>query len=294
MKNFALLMVGLGLLPLAGCMSSNTDGDIAHEEAMVTSCSTLNGLNPTKAGLAVAMADELGRWDPSDDLVSQTINYIPTVSLSSTAKCLKNGCANTKALLGQQNQGLSSIIDPSLFSPANYGSDLAASFSRQSNLIANLKMNNPSQLPPAHKLTLVGGPVNLGPGACGAHYVFRADHLDGTPLTSAQASAMVNALGFYGYAAGGTNNPYIAFAVTSQGCPSGRTCVAIDPTDGDNGSTATTTGQAAVTYPMNRVWDPANDLLGSACITTANKAATLVSKCSTLSSTCGFLYCVAP
>jgi hypothetical protein len=120
------------------------------------------------------------------------------------------------------------------------------------------------------------------------------DHLDGTALSSTEASNMVNALGFYGYAVGGAANPFIAFTVTGQGCPTGRTCVAVDPTDGDNGSTTTTTGQAAVSYPMNRLWDPANAMLGKACVTTANKAATMVSKCSTLASTCGFLYCVSP
>jgi hypothetical protein len=297
MKNFALLILGLGLIPLAGCMSSATDEDIAHEEAMVTNCSTVAGMFPTKAGLAVAMAEELGRFDPVHDLTT-VATYTPTFQrttvLSSTAKCLKNKCANTKALLGQQTPSLSAIVDQSIFNPTNYSSDLKSSFDRQTDLIANLTKNNPKQLPPAHKLTKVAGPLNLGRGACGAHYVFQADHLDGTPLTSSEAENMSNSLMYFGYGLSGGNNPYIAFAVTSQGCPKGRTCIAIDPTDGDNGSTATTTGQAAVTYPMNRVWDPANDLLGDACVTTANKRATLVSKCATLSSTCGFLYCVAP
>jgi hypothetical protein len=55
-------------------------------------------------------------------------------------------------------------MDPNVFSPANYGSDLSASFQRQSDLIAGLTRNKPAQLPPAHKLTKVGGPVNLGTG----------------------------------------------------------------------------------------------------------------------------------
>jgi hypothetical protein len=278
-------------------MSSATDGDIAHEQAMVTNCATQAGLFPTEAGLAVAMAEELGRFDPLHDLV-EVATYTPYLSyntvLSSTAKCLKNNCANTKGLLGQQNAALANVIDQNIFSPQNYASNLQSAFDRQNNLISNLTQNNPKALPPAHKLTKVGGPVNLGTGACGAHYVFQADHLDGTPLTSTEAANMANSLGFFGYGSNNGGNPYIAFAVTNQGCPAGRTCIAIDPTDGDNGSTATTTGQAAVTYPMNRVWDPANDLLGTACVTTGNKNATLVSKCSTLSSTCGFLYCVAP
>jgi len=55
---------------------------------------------------------------------------------------------------------------------------------------ADLTRNNPSKLPPAHKLTLVGGPVNLGSGACGPHYVY-ADKLDGTALSTTEANALV-------------------------------------------------------------------------------------------------------
>ena len=55
----------------------------------------------------------------------------------------------------------------------------------------------------------------------------------------------------------------------------------------------TTTGQAAVSYPMNRLWDPANTMLNKACVTSANVAGTMVSKCAALPATCGYLYCVA-
>ena len=288
LKNIALMIVGLGILPLAGCMSGAADESVQAEQAASMNCTTNQGLFPTKAGLTVAMGDELGRWDPLHDL--SVVNGM--VVLSSTAHCLKNNCANTKALLGQQNAGLMSVVDQSVFNPQNYNSDLVASFDRQNNLIVNLAQNAPKQLPPAHKLTKVGGPVNLGTGACGAHYVFQADHLDGTPLNATEAANMGNALSFYGYGGNGGNNPFIAFAVTTQGCPSGRTCVAIDPTDSDNGSTSQT-GQAAVMYPLNRLYDPASVMLGQPCITTASKAGTLVSKCALLASTCGFLYCVA-
>ena len=58
-------------------------------------------------------------------------------------------------------------------------------------------------MPPAHNLTLVGGPFNMGVGACGPHYLFQADNLDGTPLTTTQAANMANWLCFYGM--NGTN-----------------------------------------------------------------------------------------
>jgi hypothetical protein len=45
-------------------------------------------------------------------------------------------------------------------------------------------------------------------------------------------------------------------------------------------------------YPMNRLWDPDNTMLGNICNTSTHFHGTLVSKCATLSSTCGFLYCL--
>jgi len=196
------------------------------------------------------------------------------------------------AILGQQDQSISSFMPNTVFDPAMLQTDLVASMDRQRNKIDDLARNNPGQLPPAHKLTMVAGPTNLGIGACGPHYIFQADNLDGTPLNSTQAANLGNALCFTNYGSCG-GNAYVNFVSVSSGCPSGRTCVAIDPTDGDNGSTSTTSAGSAPTYPMNRVYDPNNTLLGTTCLTSMSKLGKLVSKCSTSPSTCGYLYCVA-
>ena len=88
------------------------------------------------------------------------------------------------------------------------------------------------------------------------------------------------------------SNPYINYTVTTNSCPAGRTCVAVDPSDGDNAATSTTTaGASSPTYPMNRVYDDTNALLGTACTTTLGKASMLTSKCTTMPNTCGMLYC---
>ena len=91
------------------------------------------------------------------------------------------------------------------------------------------------------------------------------------------------------------NNTYINMVTTAcpSGVASGSMCIAIDPTDGDNGSTSTTTAGSAPSYPGNRVYDPANDLLGTACITSGGLLGTMTSKCSAYPSTCGYLYCIA-
>lgn len=254
------------------------------ESNVYATCPSNSGLNPTKAALAVAMGKDLGRWTPNTDLAISNGRVV--LSSTGLAKCGSN-CGNIKGILAQQD---ASFVDQTMFNATNYTEDLKASFDRQNNLITNLKNNNPGALPPNHKLTMVGGPTNFGPGNCGPHYIFQVDNLDGTPITSAQASNMANALCFYGYGGCGSN-PYLAFQPTGNGCPSGRTCVAIDPTDGDNSSTSTTTAGSAPTYPMNRVWDPSNGLLNTPCITTGGYLKALISKCTAYPSTCGYLYC---
>lgn len=260
------------------------------ESNAYATCMSNAGLHPTKAALAVAMAQELERWDAVADL---RIGYGGRTELSSTgqARC-KNGCANLLALLAQQNPEVTQFVDQNVFNPTNYSSDLNASFGRQQSLINDLRRNRPAELPPLHKLTMVAGPTNLGKGYCGPHYVFQVDNENGDALTSTQAANLKNTLCFFGYGTCG-GNAYIAFQQTTTGCPTGRTCVAIDPTDGDNSSTSTTTAGSAPTYPLNRVYNPTNSLLGTQCITTSGLLGTLTSRCSRYPWSCGYLYCIA-
>lgn len=256
-------------------------------------CQANSGLYPTKAALAVAMAMELGRWQAATDLAIRGPVYQPgsrvVLSAAALATCV-NGCENTKGLLGQQD---ATFVDQKLFNATSYWSDLQASLSRQVGLLADLTRNNPGALPPAHRLTLVSGPSNrAGTNGCGPHYVFQADTVFRVPLTPAQASSLVNALCFYGAGSCGSN-PFIGFQVTSaDGCPAGRTCIAIDVVDGDTSSSSTTSAGSAPMYPMNRVWDPAFSLLGSSCITSTGQMKALVSKCSAVPASCGYLYCM--
>jgi hypothetical protein len=252
-----------------------------------TTCQSNNGTNPAKAALAVAMATELGRWEPDLDLTITNGRVV----LASTAVCVANSCKNTKAMLGQQDY----TPDQNIFNNTNFCEDLKASFQRQRDLITNLTNNNKPALPISnYKLTLVGGPTSLGFGNCGPHYIYKVDYkTTGLPLSSTDAANLINTMCFYGAADCG-NNPYIGYVSTNvPGCPSGKTCIAIDPTDGDNGSTSTTTAGSAPTYPANRVYNPTNSLLGTQCITTAGLLGTMTSRCASYPSTCGTLYCIA-
>jgi hypothetical protein len=255
-------------------------------------CRSQQGVFPTKAALAVAMGIELGRWDPVNDLViSNPGTASAKATLKSGVNCIKNSCKQTKALLGQTDF----TVDTTNFNATSYQSDLVASFDRQTNLISNLTLNHPASMPPAHKLTLVGGPVNLGTATCGPHYVFQVDNPDGSALTSAQAANLSNTLCYFGQDSpymGCGGNPFVGFATTGNSCPSGRVCVAIDPDDGDAGTTTTTTAGALPMYTLNRLWDPANTQLNAACQRTTGAVGVMTSRCSTYPSTCGYLYCM--
>lgn len=255
------------------------------ESDAYATCPTNSGILPTFGALAVSAAREMKRWEPLTDFYIDA-NYNVQLSPAAAAKC-GNGCPNTKAIIGQQ---FVNFQPTSEFNAEMFRTALFSAFQRQKDKIDDLARNKPGELPPAHKLTVLGGPIDLGVGACGPHYVFQADNLDGTPLTAAKAANLANALCFNGQGSCG-GNPYIHFLTTTQGCPAGRTCVAIDPTDGDNSSTSTTTAGSAPTYPLNRAYDPANMLLNSGCVTTAGKYGTMISKCAEKASTCGYLYC---
>jgi hypothetical protein len=263
--------------------------DWSTSSSQYAACSTNNGLHPTRASLAVAMANELGRWKPDVDLM---IGWNGKVALTSTglARCT-NGCANTKGILGQQDDAVSNYTGQETFNATVFRNDMIAAFNRNYTKIDDLTRNNPGALPPAHKLTLVGGPTNMGLGACGPHYIYKATDLNGNPLSSAQAANLANALCFYGQGSCGYN-PYINFITTSQGCPSGQTCVAIDPDDYDNNSPGSTSAGTAPKYPMNRLWDPSNSKLLTKCTHTTGFLGQMKSKCSSNPDTCGFLYCM--
>jgi hypothetical protein len=254
-------------------------------------CETNNGLHPTKAGLAVAMATELGRWKPEVDLYIGRTGMVELTS-AGQAMCSANGCKNTKAILNMQDDVFTQVIGQASFNATVYRNDLIASVDRQKNNLDNLARNSPWLLPPAHKLTLVGGPVNLGNGSCGPHFIYKATDLNGNPLTQSQADNLAAALCFYGYGGCGSN-PYIAYNSGSSlpGCPSGQKCVAIDPTDTVNTTTNTTSAGTAPTYPYNQAWDPNGTILNTACITTTAKLGKMRSKCSLLPATCGWDYC---
>jgi hypothetical protein len=244
MKKFAAI-TAFAILGSACTTGIPSDGESIDGlgDAIASSCNTVNGLMPTKASLAVAMANELGRVEPLLDLVKINNNGIQSIGLSASAatRC-GSGCANTKALLGLQDSAVNQVISQNRFNATSYREDLVASYQRQLDRINHLKMNYPSQLPQPHKLTKVGGPLNLGIGACGPHYEYRVTKPDGSAYPN--PSNLVNNLYFYGEPI----NDFIAFRSTD-------TTILFDPIDGDNSAPVTVSGSCP-TFELDRVYSP--------------------------------------
>jgi hypothetical protein len=234
----------------------------AFRQNLTSTCNSNNGVNPTKAALAVAMATELGRLEPIADLTRS--DGAVALSAAGLSRCM-NGCANTEAILGLQSDEVREIIDQNAFNPTTFREELLASFDRQINWSLDLARNNPSALPEEHTLVRIGGPLSLGTGSCGPHYVFTATKPSGDPLTN--AANLKNNLVFFGIYSG---NDYLDFTVLSE-----IGSIALDPTDGDNAPPVTTSGSCP-TYENDRVYDPDNTLLGTCCVTSVlNTAGTL-------------------
>ena len=275
--------VSIGLMSQYALATPDTDRNSNYARQ----CDLGNGINPSKASLAVAMATELGRWDPVHDLAVDGNNV--TLSASAWLRC-GNGCAKTSALLAELDPA--SVNVGTSTGSSQYRNELVDSYMRQRQLDGESAQED---LAPLHRLTLVGGPVRLGENYCGSHYVFQADRIDGQPLSRDEISRLQNALCFYGEGRCG-GNPFLSFVQTDATCPTGRTCVAIDPTDGDNGSLPPCNQTSSPGYYMNRTYDPANELLSCGCLYSDGLDGVawwsqLVSKCSTVPSTCGYLYC---
>ena len=264
MNKFVMLSV-FAVLGSACTTGIPSDGESIEGlgETVTAGCNTVSGLLPTKSSLAVAMAMELKRWDALTDLTRATVNGVDQVVLSSAglARCSAMGsqCLNTKALLGLQHSDVNQVISQNRFNATSYREDLKSSLQRQRDRINHLTMNYPSQLPAAHNLTKVGGPLNLGVGACGPHWEFRPTTPSGGAYPNPQN--LGNALYFFGH----PTNSYLAFQVIN-----GTGNVAIDPIDGDNSNPTTTSGSCP-TYGLDPVYNPDNTLNGKCCVTVSGQ-----------------------
>jgi hypothetical protein len=126
------------------------------------------------SALAVATANELGRWNAAKDFVKENAYNGPRIALSAEglARCNPTGCPNVSAILQLQNSETSTITrhDPNLL--RQY---MVTYFDRQKGSPA-----------PAHELTFVG----TEPDLCGLRYIFEVDGGATSTTTSTTTSGV--------------------------------------------------------------------------------------------------------
>jgi len=230
-------------------------------------CFSDTGVNPTLAGVALASARELRRWDPARDLTvaapgaAGTTYEVVVLSESAKGACRPAGCPQLTALLGLQHPDASQTIDVATFDPVRFRAALVSGVTRQKAFEQYLAKTHPAELGPDHELSSER-PRPKAKDQCGVRFVFKTAAPGGGRL--AKPELIRNRMLAYG----GTENPYLAFDVRGRRA-------AIDPIDGDNAPPTTTTG-GCQTYELDRVWDPSGTLLGKCCVTQAGQNGALV------------------
>jgi hypothetical protein len=135
------------------------------------------------SGLAVAAANELGRWDASKDFYKENTNINPRILLSSTglARCNPTGCPNVSAILQMQNTETGAVPrhDPMLL--RQY---MVTYFTRQ--------VNNGGTAP-NHTLTFLKNEPDL----CGLRYYFTVGGGTSTSTTGVSGTSELKATSAY-------------------------------------------------------------------------------------------------
>jgi hypothetical protein len=257
-----------GLL-LAGCSAEVGDHETASgaevgDEAELgelsehlMSCSNPDGANSVMAAMAVAAAQELGRWQPKLDLVigrsngvsETTPGSVETVRITPVgkARCADGKCVKLQALLDLQYDGASNKVKL----PGNVTVNAIAVRTR---VVAKLREQLTCEAQPSngraancpaeeHQLTF----VSAAPGACDTLFTFKATSPTGGPLR--YPAQLKNKLLWVD-----RHNPYVQFKSTGD-------TVSIDPTYGLNESNATTAGTCSAAC----VRITTSDLSGSCC-----------------------------
>lgn len=204
----------LPLVAVAGfavaCVEEAIDSSEIESFDQALDCQTMTGIYPTKAALAVAMANEMGSWDVSllapGDTNCNSYNAHVKISDKGEAICAKTGnCPNTRALLALADPRLNDAskvpsMDQNVFNAVSYCNDLIASLQRQKDFIQNLKNNNTSALPPANYCLLKKADDGTL-AACGKYYKYTVGTTNGCedlPATNGDTCAHAVAYGWCG------------------------------------------------------------------------------------------------
>lgn len=249
--------------------SSSDDLELGTLEQGVMSCANPDGTNSAMAAFAVAVAQELKRWQANRDFVvfgtsgksessSGPQQAIKLTSGSDSfgprgkSRCSDGKCANVQAILDMQYDQANDKIyfqgsgsKRTLLSPGALRSRLVAKLREQQTCDANPRDRDAGACPrEEHVLTF----QSSAKGSCDTNFFFKATRPDGKPL--AYPNQLRNKLKFADH-----TNPYIAFQNLGNGV------LSIDPTYGLNDKGTTTSGSC--TAACTRV--SATNMTGKCC-----------------------------
>jgi hypothetical protein len=209
---------------VAGCADAPlTSEEIAQNQEAL--CANADGVNSALAGLAVATAKELRRWQSSQDFFVEAGNRLALTS-TGKARCSDGRCWNTQAILDLQRAPLGSVRFGTVsFNADNFRSRLVSEFNEQKICEARTGIGPDTCPAEQHQLTFQSQQA----GACDTLFTFAATTPTGGALTS--PAQLKKKLLFAGY----PDNPYLAFSSTGA-------TVSIDPTYGLNEDGSTSAG----------------------------------------------------
>ena len=224
--------------------------DLGQAEQGLMSCSNPDGTNSVMAALAVAVAQDLGRWNAAKDFVvnlssgmsESSAGSQQTIKLASgsdasgpigKSRCRDGKCARVQALLDLQYDQASNKVyvqgsgsTKVLLNPSALRSRLYAKWQEQIACDKNAKDGQPTACTKEQNSLVF---VSAAKGGCDTNFTFAASAAGGGALK--YPSQLKNELQF-----ADASNPYINF----QNLGNGK--VSIDPTFGLNDDGSTTTG----------------------------------------------------
>jgi hypothetical protein len=237
--------------------ASLDDSDYSSGPEALMSCANPDGTNSVMAAFAVAVAQELGRWDASRDFIrndtsgqsESSYGAQQAIKLASgsdslgpigKSRCADGKCARVQALLDMQYDQYNNKVyiqgsgaTKVLLSPSALRSRMFAKWGDQKICDQNAKNGDNTQCTKEkHALTFTGAAA----GGCDTNFSFAAKSTTGAALT--YVNQLKNELKF-----ADITNPYINFTNLGNGN------ISIDPTYGldDDGTTSTAACMAACT-----------------------------------------------
>ena len=253
MKTIAsLVLAAIGLSTIAGCSTEATTEMTAEQKAAV--CANPDGTNAGIAALAVAMSQELHRWNiTSDFYIYNGYNNQEMLGLTSNGLNACGGsCPVTSEILKMQDSrmDLKVVFNGTKMSSWNFASRLVSGYRSQ------VACQNGGWCPFFTKHMFGYNSGTTTPGSCDTLFTFtvtQAGSIGGGPLTAAQVSHLNNALV---WTASNGPNPYIAFQSTAS-------TVTIDPTGNLNPPGQTTGSEICQKLSLT-------DINGTPCTCAAN------------------------